>query len=130
MLDISAASLQRYQSGDRDAPDAIAERAHYLTSVIAALEGTYNEFGVRRWFERPRSVFNGRTARQLLSRRWTPSDEPARSVLAARREQTYLRRPPSTMATDLLLMANKPVAQPPRDVVIKGELFSVERALQ
>ncbi len=85
MLDISAASLQRYQSGDRDAPDAIAERAHYLTSVIAALEGTYNDFGVRRWFERerPRSVFNGRTARQLLSRRWTPSDEPARSVLAA-----------------------------------------------
>ena len=46
-------------------------------------EGTYNDFGVRRWFERPRSVFNGRTARQLLSRRWAPSDEPARSVLAA-----------------------------------------------
>jgi hypothetical protein len=83
LLDISAASLQRYQSGERDAPDAIADRTHFLTSVIAALEGTYNDFGVRRWFERPRSVFNGRTARQVLSRRWTPSSEPARSVLAA-----------------------------------------------
>jgi hypothetical protein len=83
MLDISVASLQRYQSGDRDAPDAIAERAHFLTSVIAALEGTYNDFGVRRWFDRPRSVFSGRTARQLLSRSWTPSGAPARSVLAA-----------------------------------------------
>ena len=83
MLDISLASLQRYQNGDREAPDAIAEKAHFLTSVIAALEGTYNEFGVRRWFERPRSVFNSRTARQLLSRRWTPSDESARRVLAA-----------------------------------------------
>jgi hypothetical protein len=83
LLNISAASLQRYQSGDRDAPDAIAERAHFLTSVIAALEGTYNDFGVRRWFERPRSVFKGRTARQMLSRRWTPSDAPARSVLTA-----------------------------------------------
>jgi hypothetical protein len=47
MLDISAASLQRYENGDREAPDSIAERAHFLTSVIAALEGTYNDFGVR-----------------------------------------------------------------------------------
>jgi hypothetical protein len=83
MLDISAASLQRYQNGDRDVPDAVAERAHFLTSVIAALEGTYNEFGVRRWFERPRSVFNGRTARQFLSRGWIPSDDSARRVLGA-----------------------------------------------
>ena len=83
MLEISLASLQRYQNGDRETPDAIAEKAHFLTSVIAALEGTYNEFGVRRWFERPRSVFNSRTARQLLSRRWNPSDESARRVLAA-----------------------------------------------
>jgi hypothetical protein len=83
MLEISPASLQRYQNGEREAPDAIAEKAHFLTSVIAALEGTYNEFGVRRWFERPRSTFNGRTARQLLSRRWNPSEESVRSVLAA-----------------------------------------------
>jgi hypothetical protein len=83
MLDISAASLQRYQNGDREAPDTIAERAHFLTAVIAALEGTYNDFGVRRWFERPRSVFNGRTARQLLTRRWMPSDESARRILTA-----------------------------------------------
>jgi len=55
----------------------------YARSLVAALEGTYNEFGVRRWFERPRSTFNGRTARQLLSRRWNPSEESARSVLAA-----------------------------------------------
>ena len=90
MLDISVASLQRYQSGDRETPDAIAERAHFLTSIIAALEGTYNAFGVRRWFERPRSVFSGRTARQLLSRRWMPSDESARTVLAAAESLQHL----------------------------------------
>ncbi len=93
LLDISAASLQRYQSGDRNAPDLIAERAHFLTSVIAALEGTYNDFGVRRWFARPRSAFSGRTARQLLSRRWAPSDEPARSVLAAAESLQHLGAP-------------------------------------
>ena len=83
LLEISAASLQRYQSGERQAPDDIAERAHFLTSVIAALEGIYNEFGVRRWFERPRSVFKGKTARQLLKQGWTPGDQPARRILAA-----------------------------------------------
>ena len=83
LLEISAASLQRYQNGDRQVPDAVAERAHFLTSVISALEGIYNEFGVRRWFERSRSAFNGQTARQLLGHGWVPGDEPASRVLAA-----------------------------------------------
>jgi hypothetical protein len=83
LLEISAASLQRYQTGNRETPDLVADRAHFLTAVIAALEGTYNEFGVRRWFERPRSVFGGRSARQLLARRWTSRDEAARQVLSA-----------------------------------------------
>jgi hypothetical protein len=83
LLEISAASLQRYQSGERQAPDLIAERAHYLTSVTSALEGIYNEFGVRRWFERPRSIFNGKSARQLLGRDWAPSGEAAHRILAA-----------------------------------------------
>ncbi|HEY6923144.1 MAG TPA: hypothetical protein VI653_06740 [Steroidobacteraceae bacterium] len=83
LLEISAASLQRYQSGDRQAPDAIAERAHFLTSIISALEGIYNEFGVRRWFERPRTMFDGKTARQLLGEGWTPTDDSALRVLAA-----------------------------------------------
>jgi hypothetical protein len=90
MLEISAASLQRYQSGDREAPDVVADRAHFLTSVIAALEGTYNEFGIRRWFERPRSVFNGRSARQLLASRWTSQDDSARQVLSAAESLQHL----------------------------------------
>jgi hypothetical protein len=83
LLEISTASLHRYQSGERQVPDAIAERAHFLTSVISALEGIYNEFGVRRWFERSRSTFSGKTARQLLGRDWAPGGEPARRILAA-----------------------------------------------
>jgi hypothetical protein len=83
LLEISAASLQRYQNGERQVPDAVAERAHFLTSVISALEGIYNEFGVRRWFERSRSAFDGQTARQLLGPGWIPGDEAPRRVLAA-----------------------------------------------
>jgi hypothetical protein len=47
LLEISIASLRRYQSGDRQVPDAVTEQAHFPTSVIAALEGIYNEFGSR-----------------------------------------------------------------------------------
>jgi hypothetical protein len=83
LLEISAASLQHYPNGDRQVPDVVAEQAHFLTSVISALEGIYNEFGVRRWFERSRSAFDGQTACQLLGHGWVPSDEPARRVLAA-----------------------------------------------
>jgi hypothetical protein len=90
LLEISAASLQRYQNGDRQVPDAIAERAHFLTSVTSALEGIYNEFGVRRWFERSRSAFDGQTARQLLGQGWAPNDEAARRVLAAAESLTEL----------------------------------------
>jgi hypothetical protein len=90
MLEISAASLQRYQTGDRQAPDLVADRAHFLTAVIAALEGTYNDFGVRRWFERPRSTFGGRSAQQLLARRWTSRDDSARRVLEAAESLQHL----------------------------------------
>jgi hypothetical protein len=83
LLEISAASLHRYQSGERQVPDAIADRAHFLTAVLSALEGIYNEFGVRLWFDRQRSVFNGKSARQLLGRNWEPAGEPARRILAA-----------------------------------------------
>lgn len=90
LLEISPASLQRYQRGEREAPDDVADRAHFLTSVIAALEGTYNEFGIRRWLERPRSVFDGRTARQLLGRRWTSGSDATRRILDAAESLEHL----------------------------------------
>ena len=80
LLDISTTSLQRYQKQERDTPDDVADRAHFLTAILASLEGIYNDFGIRRWFERPRSSFGGRSARQLLTRRWSPSDRTAQQV--------------------------------------------------
>lgn len=90
LMEISPASLQRYQRGEREAPDDVADRAHFLTSVVAALEGTYNDFGIRRWFERPRSVFDGRSARQLLGRRWTMDSDAARRILDAAESLQHL----------------------------------------
>ena len=80
LLGISPASLRRYVTGARGVPDAVAARIHYLALVTADLAGSYNEFGLRRWWERPRSVLEGRSPRVALGRDWDPDGVPARDV--------------------------------------------------
>ena len=60
----------------------VAERLHWIAMVTSDLAGSYNEFGIRRWFERPRSQLNGRSARQLLNGDWTPSSTEALRIKA------------------------------------------------
>ena len=74
---ISRASLRRYANGERVTPRPVAERLHWIAMVTSDLAGSYNEFGIRRWFERPRSQLNGRSPRQLLNGDWTPSSTEA-----------------------------------------------------
>ncbi|HWH24579.1 MAG TPA: hypothetical protein VNW68_06775 [Candidatus Limnocylindria bacterium] len=76
LLGISAVSLRRYIAGSRGVPDAVALRAHWLALVSADLAGAYNEIGIRRWFERPRSALGGRSPRDVLTGDWQPDDEP------------------------------------------------------
>lgn len=75
VLGISISSLRRYASGGRRTPDAIADRLHFLALVVADLAGSLNEFGVRRWFERPRSQLDGKSPAQVLRGGWT-ADAP------------------------------------------------------
>ena len=56
LLGISSSSVRRYLSGSRATPDEIAARLHFLALVIGDLAGAYNDFGVRRWFQRPRKL--------------------------------------------------------------------------
>jgi transcriptional regulator with XRE-family HTH domain len=79
LLDVSLSSLNRYQSGERDTPDPIAARLHFLALVIGDLAGSYNDVGIRRWFGRKRTALGGRTPAQLLTGDWDPEDAgPAR----------------------------------------------------
>jgi hypothetical protein len=80
LLGASESSLRRYASGARRPPDDIAARAHYLSIVIGYLRGAYNDIGVRRWFQRRRTLLDGRTPAQLLRGKWTPDSEGARRV--------------------------------------------------
>jgi len=66
VLGTSPSSLRRYGSGERETPDDVAWLLHVTARVIGDLLGSYNEYGVRRWFERPRSQLDGRAPRDLL----------------------------------------------------------------
>jgi hypothetical protein len=77
LLGVAPSSLRRYASGERATPDEVAARLHWLAMVVADLAGGYNDFGIRRWFERPRSQLDGRSPRQTLGAAWTPDDATA-----------------------------------------------------
>jgi hypothetical protein len=80
LLGIAPASLRRYAGAERATPQATAERLHWLAMVVSDLAGSYNDFGMRRWFERPRTQLGGKSPRALLGARWTPDDKAAQQV--------------------------------------------------
>lgn len=76
----SPASLRRYASTVRVAPDDVAGRMHWLAKVVGHLRGAYNDAGIRRWFERPRAQLQGRPPREFLLQPWTPDQPEVQAV--------------------------------------------------
>jgi hypothetical protein len=72
LLGISVSSLRRYQAGTRVTPDDVAARLHFMALVISDLSGAYNEIGIRRWFQRDRSLLEGQAPALLLAGEWNP----------------------------------------------------------
>lgn len=88
LLGVSPSSVARYSRGQRRTPDRVADRLHLLARVTGDLRGAYNDFGIRRWFQRPRSALKGRSPAQVLAGDWQSDDagptavrELARSLL-------------------------------------------------
>ena len=79
---VSISSLRRYEAGERTTPDDVAGRIHHLARIVSHLAGGYNEFGVRRWFARPRTQLGGRAPCDLLrGAAWNPDGGEAAAVL-------------------------------------------------
>ena len=93
ILEISESSVRRYLSGSRSTPDLVAARLHFLAFVVGDLIGAYNDYGVRRWFDRKRSLLGGNTPVQALGKGWSPDDEGAFRVRELAR---VLRSSPAT----------------------------------
>ncbi|OLC46319.1 MAG: hypothetical protein AUH43_14255 [Acidobacteria bacterium 13_1_40CM_65_14] len=90
LINVSVSSLKRYQSGERDTPDDVAARLHFLALVVGDLAGSYNVIGVRRWFQRKRSLLDGRAPVALLKGNWDPDDEGPMRVRQLARELVSL----------------------------------------
>lgn len=75
LLRISPASVRRYAAGHRATPDVVAARLHLLALIVGDLSGTYNEYGIRRWFERTRTPLQGLSPEDILGDEWSPDDE-------------------------------------------------------
>ncbi len=88
LVGVSPASVRRYAAHARPTPDAVAERLHVLALVTADLAGSYNEFGIRRWFERPRPQLDMRSPAQLLRGAWRPEQGGPQRVRALARALT------------------------------------------
>jgi hypothetical protein len=80
LLGTSQVSIGRYLTSARPWPDEIAARLHWLAMVVGDLRGGYNDFGVRRWFDRPRPQLGGRSPRRVLGSSWNPDGRPASRV--------------------------------------------------
>lgn len=73
LVGISTSSMTRYRTGARTTPDDIAERLHVVAQIVTDLAGSYNDYGIRRWFERPRGTLAGRAPAEILTGAWDPS---------------------------------------------------------
>jgi hypothetical protein len=72
---ISASSVQRYSSAERDTPDDVKKRLHLIALIIGDLSGSYNHEGIRQWFQRSRNkAFDGKSPADLLAGNWKPED--------------------------------------------------------
>jgi hypothetical protein len=74
LIGISPSSLRRYHSGSRLTPDDVAARLHFLAMVVGDLAGAYNDIGIRRWFERKRTLLGNRSPAEVLVNGWSPDD--------------------------------------------------------
>lgn len=80
---VSEASLRRYGAESRTTPDDVARRIHFATIVVAILRGSFNEFGIRRWFERAHPALDAHPPADLLKPGFDPDDAGARAILDA-----------------------------------------------
>jgi len=80
LLGTSASSVRRYSEGERATPGDVAERLHCLALVVGDLAGAYNDYGIRRWFNRKRTLLSGKAPADLLKGSWKPGSRGPTSV--------------------------------------------------
>jgi hypothetical protein len=87
LLNLGPSSVARYAAGHRRTPDTIASRLRAIALIVGDLAGDYDEMGLRRWFDRPRSALDGRAPTHFLKGDWHPEDPGPRRVCELARSE-------------------------------------------
>ena len=90
LLKTSESSVKRYASDVRTTPDHIADRLHWLAITVGYLSGSYNAYGIRRWFQRPRQTLGGLNPSEALAAEgdWSPYGATATHIQNLARAST------------------------------------------
>lgn len=66
-----------------------SKEIYFLYEMVDYLKGSYNDEGIRRWFQRERSQLGGKSPLQYLGSGWNPDEENAKRVLELARYSIY-----------------------------------------
>lgn len=80
LVGVSTSSVGRCRSGERATPDEVAARLHTLALIVSDLSGSYNDFGIRRWFKRSRRALGGRARADIFHGDWDPESDDVIAV--------------------------------------------------
>ena len=80
LLSIATEDLRAYRDGRRAVPAVVAARISFVRQVTDDLAGSYDNMGMRRWWERPRTALGGRAPRAALGPDWDPQGHVARTI--------------------------------------------------
>jgi len=88
LLGFGVVSVRRYATGERHCSDTVAARLQWLALLIVQLEGTYNFYGIRRWFQRPRAALDGQAPQDRLKGDWDPDDDAIQALVTLAQSAT------------------------------------------
>ena len=82
--DLGAArrKLFEYDEDPHSLPEEVAERFNFIAKILNYLAGSFNDFGMKRWFLRKRAQLNGLRPMDILKGNWKPEDPEPQKVLA------------------------------------------------
>jgi hypothetical protein len=80
LVGIAPSKARRCLAGEEATSNAVATRLRWVALIVDDLAGSYNQFGIRRWFVRARSQLGGKTPADLLAGEWSPDDRGPRTV--------------------------------------------------
>ncbi len=58
-----------------------SRKVYFLYEIVDYLRGAYNDEGIKRWFQRERTLLEGKSPLGYLGLTWNPDGEEAKRVL-------------------------------------------------